>query len=162
MVRLINRKIHIWWCSLRELIQQYQNTTNSQFEEINHDQVNTRKSCNDNFSLTGSSYKYLNWGFLILFLACTSRTCAANLCGDDTDEERVGEAGERHPAVHRRRPLLALPRRCWRHRTAARVVRQQSPGKKGTITRCFNFMPGYDMMFSISFHFCTVYWVSCN
>jgi hypothetical protein len=40
-----------------------------------------------------------------------SRVCAANIIGDDTDEERDGQAGDGHQEVHRRRPLLAHPRR---------------------------------------------------
>ena len=60
-----------------------------------------------------------------------SSFCAANICGDDADEERDGPAGDGHQEVHRRRPLLAHPRRHRRPRAAARVRRLQSSREKG-------------------------------
>lgn len=49
----------------------------------------------------------------------SSLICAANITGDDKDEERDGQAGDGHQEVHRRRPLLAHPRRRQRPRAAA-------------------------------------------
>lgn len=58
---------------------------------------------------------------------------AANITGDDTDEERDGQAGDWHQEVHWRRPLLTHPRRRQRPRAAARVLCLQSPCKKGVL-----------------------------
>lgn len=55
----------------------------------------------------------------------------ANICGDDSDEERDGEAGRWHQEVHRRRPLQPHARRHQRSRAAARILRHQSPCEKG-------------------------------